>query len=419
MMKVIKRIIAAALIGTMVFVLAACGSTNRQVEAETDAAGGRIVRVGFVYPKTGDLATFGEYSEAWTNYAISKANEAGITIDGAKAELSLITADSMSDPQQARKAAKELIDEKNIDIMITSKTADTTVPVSEICESKGVVCLSVDTPDEAWAVKDHTYSFHAGFDTETELETFFEVWDKTDNNKRVGVLHPNDTEGSIMINAMPDFAEEKGYTVYDPGTYQPGQQNFKNVIRNLKTQKVEILAGVMTTADFANFYQQLKEDGYLENIKAITIARAAVFNTDIEALGVSGMYSEIWWIPQFPTKSSIDGMTSEQLGEQFTNVTGEDAVPSTAGYDYANIEILYAVLNAAGTLDTSKLIEAAKALDLETVIGNVKYNDRHYSVQPLAAGQWEVGTNGQWQQNIIAPGTVDGLEANAELKPLG
>ena len=46
--------------------------------------------------------------------------------------------------------------------MITSKTADTTVPVSKVCEKKGVVCLSVDTPDEAWAVKPHKYSFHAG-----------------------------------------------------------------------------------------------------------------------------------------------------------------------------------------------------------------------------------------------------------------
>ena len=177
--------------------LAACGGKN--VQPDTDPSGDVIVRVGFVYPKTGDLASFGEYTEEWTKYVVDQANELGITIDGKKAKISLITADSMSDPMEARTAARQLIKEKNIDIMITSKTADTTVPVSEICEKEGIVCLSVDTPDEAWAVNTHKYSFHAGFDISEELNCFMDAWKQTDTNMRVGIMHPNDSEGSTMI----------------------------------------------------------------------------------------------------------------------------------------------------------------------------------------------------------------------------
>ena len=390
------------------------------VAEETAEPGGTgiIIRVGFVYPKTGDLASFGEFTEEWTKYVVDLVNSKGLTIDGQPAQISLITADSQSDPKEARKAAKQLIEEKNIDIMITSKTADTTVPVSEICENKGVVCLSVDTPDEAWAVKPHKYSFHAGFDISSELECFMDAWDQVSTNARVGIMHPNDSEGSTMINVAPNYITARGYTAYDPGSYLPGQQNFSNVIRNLRTQQVEVLAGVMTNADFETFYAQLKEEGYLENIKVITIAKTALFRKDIEKLDVEGLCTEIWWDPSFPTVSSLDGSTSEQLNEQFTKLTGQAHAPAAVGYDYANIEILYAVLSSAGSLNKDKLIEAAKSLDLNTVIGKVKYNDRNYSVQPLAEGQWVTDSTGEWVRVIISAGSVEGLAAAGTLQEL-
>ena len=401
------------------------GKTAVQAAEEETAAeeapaseNSQVIKVGFVYPKTGVYASFGEFTEEFTNFAVNKANEAGIQINGNKATISLVTADSQSDPKEAERAAEQLIAEKNIDIMITSKTADTTVPVSKVCEKKGVVCLSVDTPDEAWAVRDHKYSFHAGFDTESELSCFKAAWDQCGSSGRIGVLHANDTEGSIMVNAMPSFAEANGYTAYDPGTYQPGQTDFTNVIRNLKTQKVDVLAGVMSPEEFQNFYAQLEEDGYLSEIKCITIAKAALFERNIEALDVSGLCTEVWWNKEFPFASSIDGMTSQELASQFEAITGKTTIPSTAGYDYANIEILYAVLNAAGSLDTSALVTAAKALDIDTVIGHIQYNERGYSVQPLATGQWIYdNTTLAWKQEIIAAEGIEGLDATAEFQP--
>ena len=417
MKKINIRILAILAAITLIVSLAACSNGNGQ-DHQGDPADEVIVRVGFVYPKTGDLASFGEYTEEWTKYAVDQANSKGITIDGKKATISLITADSKSDPKEARAAAKQLIEEKNIDIMITSKTADTTVPVSEICEKKGVLCLSVDTPDEAWAVNSHKYSFHAGFDIASEVNCFMDAWEQIGTNGRVGVMHPNDSEGSTMINFLPDYVEEEGYTAYDPGAYLPGQQNFSNIIRNLRTQKVEILAGVMTNADFETFYKQLEEDGYLENIKVITIAKTALFKKDIEKLDVEGLCTEIWWDENFPTKSSIDGTTSAQLKDQFTKLTGSDFASAAVGYDYANIEILYAVLNQAGSLNTDKLLEAAQKLNLDTVIGKIKYNERNYSVQPLAEGQWIIGQGGDWERVIISAGSVEGLKVTGTLQPM-
>ena len=76
------------------------------------------------------------------------------------------------------------------------------------------------------------------------------------------------------------------------------------------------------------------------------------------------------------------------------------------------------MLNAAGSLDTSALVTAAKALDIDTVIGHVQYNDRGFSVQPLATGQWIYdNTTMSWKQEIIAAAEIEGLDATAEFQP--
>ncbi|SDB06599.1 ABC transporter substrate-binding protein [Eubacterium oxidoreducens] len=414
--QVLALCAATVLLGSM----AGCTQPASPVSTEETTSGAQVVRVGFVYPKSGVYSSYGEYTEEITQYAINQVNEKGFQIDGKDAEIVLVTADSASDPKQAKKAATKLIQEKGVDIMITSKTADTTVPVSKVCEKNHVVCLSVDTPDEAWAVDSHQYSFHAGFDTQTELMTFLSAWEQTDNtNMRVGIMHQNDSEGAAIDTALPDFAEEYGYVAYDPGSYQAGQQDFSNIIENLKNQQVTILAGVMSNSDFQTFYQQLENNGYIGAIKVITIGKAALFKKDIEDLNLNGICTEIWWNGDFPTESSINGMKSSALAEEFTRLTGEEEVPSTAGYDYANIEILYNVLKEAQSLNTDKLIAAASELNVETVIGTVDYNEQHYSVQGLAYGQWVYDTiNKDWNLNVISADFVEGLEADAGLDVL-
>ena len=60
----------------------------------------------------------------------------------------------------------------------------------------------------------------------------------------------------------------------------------------------------------------------------------------------------------------------------------------------------------------------AMGKELDTVIGKVQFNARHYSVQPLAEGQWVVGGNGDWTREIISAGSVEGLAVTSKLQPL-
>ncbi len=431
-----KRLARVAAIGVAVLMmgsLAACGQNSAaegagsgsdngaaaQAGGETSASGD-VITVGVVYPKTGALAAFGAGTEEMYGYAVDEINQAGgVEVDGTAKQIQLVYADSESDATKASEAANNLISSKNVDIMLTAKTADTTVPVAAACERAGVVCLSVDTPDEAWATSDYQYSFHAGFNTENELSSFKDAWDAAGiTGGKVGVMHATDTEGQTMINAISEFAEANGYTAYDPGAYNSGATDYTSIIDNLKKEACDAVVGVMLTSDFGTFYSQLKSSGYMP--KVTTVAKATLFKEDVDAAGADGLAdglcSEVWWTPSHPYKSSITEETCEDIGNKWMELTGATYAPATAGYDYANVEILYNVLKNAASLDTDKLVQAAADLSIDTVIGKIDFNDQHYSVQPLVTGQWKYNEDGTWTQDIIANTQVPDCPTTAEIR---
>ncbi|MCU6760739.1 Leucine-specific-binding protein precursor [uncultured Roseburia sp.] len=425
MKKRIARIAAVLCAGMMTVSLAACSGEpagGRQTAGEGKGAStnGDEIVVGCVVPLTGSLAAFGHGDQEMRDYAVAQINDkGGIKIDDKDKKIKIVYADSESDATKASEAASKLIESENIDVMITSHTNDTTIPVAAACERAGVPCLSVDTPDDAWANEGpYTYCFHAGFNTENELNCFKDAWDKVENsNKKIGLLYANDVEGQELSGAMKEFAKENGYTLIDPGSYTAGATDYTSIINKLKSEQCDIVCGVMVTPDFATFYSQMKSSGYMP--KVCTVAKATLFAADVNAVGANGVgdgvVSEVWWTPSHPYTSSISGQTSKEIGDVWMELTGDDYAPATAGYDYANIEILYDVLSRAGTSDAQAIIKAAAETDLDSVIGPINFNEDHVSIQPLVTGQW-CYEDGKWVQNIIANTQVPDVPITADIK---
>ena len=400
--RTIRKIVAVVLAVLMTgMLLTACTENKNGQQDAADAED--YIKVGIVIPQTGVLTAFGAGTEEMTQYALDQINEAGgLEVDGTVKKLKLFVGDSQSEPEKARQVAQQMISGQNVDVMLTSHTADTTVPVSEACEEAGILCLSVDTPDEAWAASDHQYSYHAGFNTENELLCFLDAWKAAGvTSGKIGVMHADDAEGQAMMAAITAFAAAYGYEICDPGAYTPGTSNYSAMVRRLKEEDCEIVAGVMLTSDFGTFYRKLKASGYMPEV--CTVAKAALFEEDVAAVGADRLCSEVWWTTEYPYVSSI---------------SGDSYVSALAGYDYANVEILYQILKEAKSLDIEKLCAAADTLDTKTVIGRVRFNEQHYSVQSLVTGQWIYNEDGTWSRYIIANTQVPDCPVTSEFRKI-
>ena len=87
-------------------------------------AAAQTLKVGFVKPRTGALAGFGEGDP----YVLDRAREAlgtGLNVGGTTHAVEIADLDSQSDPARAGQLAKELITNSGIYLMLTTSTPET------------------------------------------------------------------------------------------------------------------------------------------------------------------------------------------------------------------------------------------------------------------------------------------------------
>jgi branched-chain amino acid transport system substrate-binding protein len=103
--------------------LAACS-----VKGGASGSKAGTLKIGFVSPRTGPAAAFGEPD----SYVLGLARDAlagGLTVGGKKYDVEIIDKDGQSNPQRSAQVANDLINSNGIDLMLTTSTPETVNPV--------------------------------------------------------------------------------------------------------------------------------------------------------------------------------------------------------------------------------------------------------------------------------------------------
>lgn len=357
------------------------------------------IKIGFVSPRTGHAAGFGE-PDGYVLGLARKALADGMTLGGKKYDIQIIDKDGQSNPERAAQVANDLINGEKVDLMLTTSTPETVNPVSDACEATGVPCISTVVPWEAWYYgrgakhgqqKAYNYVYHFCFGVEQFHQAYVHLWPQLQTNKRVGVMWPNDSDGNAIRHVLGPLLAKDGYTIIDPGAYTDGTNDYSSQIGKFKAEECEIFNTFPIPSDFATFWQQAAQQGYKPKIAQI--AKAGLFVSEIEALGAIGvgLASAVYWAPTFPYSSSLTNISSKDLaagyqssvGKQWTQQLG----PSMALFDAAAATLKA----AADPKDKKSLAEAISALEVETPIGRVQWGkgpNANVVATPILGGQW-------------------------------
>jgi branched-chain amino acid transport system substrate-binding protein len=425
-----RKILMVALCIVMVFAMAACGGGGSSTgdssggsNASTETTGGgepsapattdkTEILVGFAAPLTGPLAIFmgpTPWVEALCLDAINNQN-GGILVDGKQLPIRVIYADTESDSNKAMEAATKLVTQDKVDILVGAWTPVGANPISAVAERYEIPAFTFGAPEESW-LEGGPYKWATGmhFNYDLLCTDIINMWNKLDTNKKVGFVLDTDVDGATGREVYTRMLEGTEYEIFDPGAYTIGTTDFTSMISKLKEANVEIITADMITPDFTTFWKQCHQYGYIP--KVCTINKGMHYEADVENLGDDGgngiTFSSLW-DKNFPFSSPLLGMSATEIADLWQS-ENEGFYPYSIGYDVAMYDILNDVLTRAGTLDKATLLDAILATDIDTVFGNLSFNENQCMVVPAIATQWLPGETFPFEKKVVSSETFPAI----------
>jgi branched-chain amino acid transport system substrate-binding protein len=423
--------------------LKASGATGIALATSTISAPAvaqaKTIKLGYVSPQTGPLAAFAEAD----NFIIGdfrNAMKGGLKIGGRTYSVDVVVKDSQSNPNRAAEVARELIVRDKVELMLVASTPETTNPVSTQCEIEEIPCISTVAPWQPWLIGrqanpaggppawkpfKHTYHFFWGL--EDVIAVFTNMWSQVQTNKSIGGLFPNDGDGNAWGDpkvGFPPVLGGQGYKLTDPGRYQNLTDNFSAQISAFKGSACEIVTGVVLPPDFTTFWKQALQQAYKP--KVASIGKAILFPVAVEALGRDGhnLSSEVWWSPNHPFKSSLNGMSAKALASAYESATKKQWT-QPIGFVHALFEVAADVLKRTAAVgDPQATTKAIAATALDTVVGKIQWNGanlppfaaKNVAKTPLVGGQWRVKDGNRYDVVITDNRTAPAIPVGGKME---
>ena len=381
--------------------MAGCSSALKQTSSPATSGGsgpGGTIKIGFISPETGQLSVFTQ-SNGYVLGQVRSALAKGLTVGGKKYSVEIIAQDSQSSSARAATVASQLVQQDGVDFLIATATPETVIPVSAQAEASGVPCVLTICPWEQWYYSSsgtanafkYSYMYFLGTSEETNL--FASVWEKASTNHVVGGLWPDDVDGAGFEKYMKAKLDGMGWKVVPSGAYTDGTSDFASIISKFKSANVEILHAAPIPPDFITFWRQAHQNGFVPKIASIS--KALLFPSAAAALGplVTNVMSPLWWTPQFPYKSSLDGTTASAFAANYKTSTGNEWT-QPMGFNYAVFEIAVAALKASGDPKNAAAVASAiGTLKGQAITGDYDFTSGpvpHVSQIPELLAQWRL-----------------------------
>jgi branched-chain amino acid transport system substrate-binding protein len=406
----------------------ALGPLKRAMAADDD-----VIKIGFVSPRTGALAGFGQ-TDGHVLELARKALANGLTIAGKTYRVEILERDTQSDPSRASQLAKALINTDNVDLMLAISTPEVVNPVSDACEGAGVPCLSTVVPWQAWYFgrgakpgepSPFKWTYHFGFGVGEVFQCYLSQWKLIPTNKKVGVLYPNDADGNAIRANLAPLLTKEGYTIVDPGPYEDGTTDYSAQIALFKKEQCEIFNTFPIPPDFAAFWRQAAQQGYTRTVKIVQAAKTGLFPSQVEALGAlgPGMANACYWHKAFPYKSTLTGISGTELADSYERTTDKQwtqQLGATLSLLDAGVEALKRASNPKSKADVAA---ALAKLNVVTIGGKVDFTSGpvpNVSAGPFLGTQWIAAPKGSKFKldYVLTENALDpNVPVSAKLKP--
>jgi branched-chain amino acid transport system substrate-binding protein len=389
MTKASRRTIAA---GAALFILGLAGG----------AAAQQPVKIGVIYPLSGNSANAGNYSKMAIEVGADVINNGnaelakimplakGGGLPGLKgAKIQLIFADNQGTPAAGQNQALRLISEEKVAALIGAYQSGITLTASAIAERHGVPFLTAESVAANLTERGFKWFFRTtpvASDFARAYSTFLK--EQKAAGQKVGsiaLVHENTEYGNSVASVIADQFGKDGLNVTQKITYSANSSDVQPQVLQLKEKNPDVVIFISYTSDAILYAKTMKE---LNWKPAIMIADNAGFNDPsfVKTMGsaVEGL------INRSAFSGGKPGSVPALFNALYKAKTGGDDLDDVSVRGLQGFLVMADAINRAGSTDPAKIRDALKATDLKAdqmVAGydGVKFDDKGQNILASSA----------------------------------
>jgi branched-chain amino acid transport system substrate-binding protein len=345
------------------------------------AAGARVaraadpVKVGILFPLTGNAAAAGQASKAALEVAadivnnahpelksIPLAEGAGLPgLGGAKLELTFI--DHQGNPSVAQQQALRLATQDKVHVMFGAYQSSCTLTATPVAERNGIPFVVGDSAALNITARGFKWLFRVtpiASDFADAYMRFFADMNKAGHKvASVAVVNENTDYGTSVADAVEAAAKKAGLTVTNRIPYSASTTDVSAQVLQLKEKNPDVVIFISYTADAILYMKTMKNLDYMPPM----------------VLGDDSGFSDPSFIPAVNeiaqgvmNRSSWDigkpGSNTSKINDMYKAKTQRD-LDDTSGRNMQAMLTLADALNRAASTDPAKIQAALKATDLK------------------------------------------------------
>jgi len=367
--------------------------------AGTASAQDKTIKIGAIFPLSGNAASAGVHAKAAIETAMDIINnshpelgnfplakDAGLAgLGGAKVEV--VFADNQGSPATGQNQALRLITEEKVVALTGSYQSGITLTASAIAEKYGIPFVNGESVAANLTERGFKWFFRTTPVAADFARLYGEFLDdmktagaKTDS---VAVVHDNTEYGTSVASVIATAFKEKGHPIALDIAYPANATDVQSQVLQLKEKKPDVVIMIVYPSDAILFARTMQAQDYKP---AMMIADDAGYSdpSSLKAIGKisQGIFNRSSW------SLGPKGSPTAIIAEMYKKRSGDD-LEDTAARSMTAFFVLAEAINRAGSTDPAKIQAALKATDLkpeQLVLGykGVKFDDKGQNI--LASG---------------------------------
>ena len=370
------------------------------VIAGSASAQDKTVKIGAIFPLSGNAASAGVHAKAAIETAVEIINNgnpalgnlplaknAGLKgLGGAKVEV--VFADNQGSPAAGQNQALRLITEEKVVALTGAYQSGITLTASAIAEKYGIPYVNGESVAANLTERGFKWFFRttpvAGDFAKIYLDFLKEMKAGGQKIDNIALVHENTEYGTSVANVITGLFKENGLPIAQDIAYSANTTDVQSQVLQLKDKKPDVVIMISYTSDailYAKTFQALDykppmmiadNAGFSDpsTLKAVGKQIQGIFNRSSFAIGAAGS-------PTF------------LINEMYKKKSGGDDLDDTAARQMQGFFVLVDAIDRAGSTEPAKIQAALKATDLkpdQLIMGykGVKFDEKGQNV--LAAG---------------------------------